>query len=124
MARRLVFSCAGVLALLFGLAFLFLPYVSMSVYNSTLTLDTAFLTRYFGAWITGVGILILFAATAKSTAEFVKSCVLGGLSIVLLCFIIAIWNILATGNSSIWLNVVMYGLLTIGFMYLVFKKAD
>jgi hypothetical protein len=124
MARKLVFTIAGVLSLLFGMAFLFLPYVSMSVYNSTLTIDTAFLTRYFGAWITGVGLLMLFAAPAKSTAEFVKSCVLGGLCIVLLCLIVAIWNIFETGNSSIWLNIAVYAPLTVGFLFLFFKKAD
>ena len=108
----------AVVAFIFGLAFIVAPVASIGAYGNTLDTVGAFLTRYLGAALLGYAFLAYLNRNNASRgvqAGFFVAMVLG--------FLVSLYDALAgTHNALVWLNVVIYLLLALGFGYFTFMK--
>jgi hypothetical protein len=108
----------AIVALIFGLGFMLAPLQSISLYGNTLEGAGIFIARYFGAALLGYAFLAWFTRNTASkgvTAGFFAAMVLG--------FLVALYDAIAgTHNGLVWLNVVIYLLLALGFGYFSFMK--
>ncbi len=113
----------ALLAFMFGLGFLVIPNVAIIPYGSTLDLVGSFMARYFGAVLVGVGVIFFTSRNAKTFEALQKCGILGGLVLGVAGLIVSIWDAIAGAHSAfIWVNVVIYAVLTLGFGYYYFKK--
>jgi uncharacterized protein YjeT (DUF2065 family) len=124
MNRKNIFGFVAILTILVGLLFLILPEQSMSMYGTTLDYTSTFITRYFGLWMVGIGIIFWMMRKADSIKEAIKACLVGGILIALLGLAISIWNTFEALNSFVWFNVALYAICLILLGYLYLKKAD
>jgi len=69
-------SIAGILALLFGLAFLFVPVQTMAMYGVTLDISGQYVARYLGSAFLGIGVLNWSARNAKPNDGGVRAIIL------------------------------------------------
>ncbi len=110
----------AIVSLVFGLGFILIPLQSIGLYGSTLEGSGVFVARYFGAALLGYAFLAWLTrntASRQVTAGFFAAMVLG--------FVVALYDAIAgTHNGLVWLNVVIYLLLAIGFGYFTFMKTD
>jgi hypothetical protein len=113
-----------VVAFIFGLGFIVAPAASLNPYGVTTDLTGLFLGRYLGASLLGTAFITWL--TRNATPSDTRKGLLTGLFVtMLLGFIVALYDKFAgSGNALIWLNVVIYLLLAIGFGYFRFMKAD
>jgi len=110
----------AVVAFIFGLAFIIAPQQSINLYGDKLDLPGEFMARYFGAALLGYAFL---AWLNRNTAS--KGVQAGFFVAMVLGFVVAVYNrIGGTVNNLVWLNVVIYLLLAIGFGYFSFMKKD
>lgn len=114
-------TIAAILALIFGVGFILVPKPFMSLYGITLSdVGAQFLGRYLGSAFIGIAYL---AWANRTTAT--KGTLTGFFVTSLLGFLVAIYDKFAGGsNALVWLNVVIYLLLGIGFAYFAFFKKD
>lgn len=123
MKRNEFVLIAGILALIFGFAFLVIPVQALSLYGVKPDILAEFMTRYFGSALTGVGILLLAVRKVETREGMVRGGALGMLALCATGLIVAIWDLVSgTSNNLVWINIVVYGLLGIGFAYFLFKK--
>jgi hypothetical protein len=114
---------AGIVALIFGLGFFFIPGQVLSLYGDKPDVLAQFLARYFGSALLGVGVLLLAVRKSKTREDAIKGGTLGLLVLSIAGLIVSIWDMIAgVSNDLLWLNIVVYGLLGIGFGYFYFKK--
>jgi len=108
----------AVVAFIFGLAFIVAPAASIGLYGDKLDVVGEFMTRYFGAALLGYAFLAYLNRNSAS-----KGVQVGLFVAMLLGFVVAVYNALAgTANALVWLNVVIYLLLGLGFGYFAFMK--
>jgi hypothetical protein len=111
---------AAIIALIFGLGFILAPAASLKPYGVSTDLTGLFLGRYFGASLIGLSFVNWLT---RNTAS--KGLLTGLFVTMLLGFLVALYDKFAgNGNALIWLNVVIYLLLAIGFGYFAFMKKD
>jgi len=124
MTRKLFFIIGTVVLLIFGLAFLLLPVMTMKLYGDTLDQAAAFPFRYWGSAFIGLAIIFWFARTSDSYA-LMKGILLGGLVTTATGFLVGVADAIWGGhNALIYLTPVLYALFTIGFIYFLVKKED
>jgi len=112
-----------IVCVIFGLGFMFIPNIAIMPYGSTLDTTGAFLARYFGASLFGLGVIYYLGRGAKTAEDFLKAGLLGGVVVGIAGLIVSIWDVIAgTHNALVWLNVLLYGFFTVGFGYFYFKK--
>jgi len=110
----------AVVAFVFGLGFTLFPLASIGLYGNTLEGAGVFIARYFGAALLGYAFL---AWLNRNTAS--KGVQAGFFAAMVLGFVIALYDAIAgTHNGLVWLNVVIYLLLALGFGYFSFMKKD
>jgi hypothetical protein len=110
----------AIVSLIFGLGFIIAPAWSLQPYGTTTDVTGLFLGRYFGAALLGYAFL---AWLNRNTAS--KGVQQGFFVAMVLGFVVALYDKFAgSGNALIWLNVVIYLLLAIGFGYFAFMKKD
>jgi hypothetical protein len=110
----------AIVAFIFGLGFILAPLQSMSLYGNTLEGAGIFIARYFGAALLGYAFLAWFT---RNTAS--KGLMAGFFAAMVLGFAVALYDAIAgTHNGLVWLNVVIYLLLAIGFGYFSFIKKE
>jgi hypothetical protein len=124
MKLNLFMMIAAVIALLFGLGFIVAPASSLQLYGTSTNLTGEFLARYLGASLVGLAFVIWLTRNAEPSGT--RKGLLTGLFVtMLLGFVVALYDKFAgSGNALIWLNVVIYLLLAIGFGYFAFMKTD
>ncbi len=115
---------AAVIAFIFGIGFIVAPTESLKLYGVTTDIVGSFLGRYLGAALIGLAFIIFL--TRDAPASPTRKGLLQGLFVTMvLGFVIALYDRFAgTGNAFIWVNVILYLLLAIGFGYFAFMKAD
>ncbi len=110
-------TIAAVLAVVFGLGFILAPAWTMSSYGVTLEVPAQWMGRYFGSALIGIGVLTWLARNAES-GEGLRAVILGNLVGAVLGLVVAILDaITGVGNALVWLNVMIYLFLTVGFGY-------
>lgn len=123
MKRNVFMLIVAIVALIFGLAFLIIPVQALSLYGVKPDILASFMTRYFGSALVGVGILLLAVRMSETREAAIKGGTLGLLALTVTGLIVAIWDLIAgSSNNFIWVNIAVYGLLSIGFAYYYFKK--
>jgi hypothetical protein len=115
---------AAIIALIFGVGFIVVPAASLQLYGTSTNLTGEFLGRYFGAALIGLAFVIWLTRNAAPSET--RNGLLTGLFVTMvLGFVIALYDKFAgNANALIWLNVVIYLLLAIGFGYFAFMKKD
>ena len=115
-----LFVIAAIVSFIFGLGFIIAPVASINLYGNTLEGVGVFIARYFGAALLGYAFLAWLNRNSTSkgiTAGFFAAMVLG--------LVVSIYDAFAgTHNALVWLNVVIYLLLSLGFGYFAFMKSS
>jgi hypothetical protein len=110
----------ALVALIFGLGFILAPVATIALYNNTLEGVGVFVGRYLGAALLGYAFVAWLNRNTASRglqAGFFAAMVLG--------LVVSLYDAFAgTHNALVWLNVVIYLLLALGFGYFVFMKKD
>jgi hypothetical protein len=120
MKLNTLMAITAIVAFIFGLGFILAPVASMSLYGNTLEGVGIFITRYLGAALLGYAFL---AWLTRNTAS--KGVQAGFFVAMVLGFVVALYDAIAgTHNALVWLNVVIYLLLGIGFGYFAFMTKD
>jgi hypothetical protein len=110
----------AVVALVFGLGFVLAPSASIGLYGNTLDTVGQFVARYMGASLLGFAFLAWFTRNSAS-----KGVVLGFFAAMVLGLVVSLWDAFAgQHNALVWLNVVIYLLLALGFGYFGFMKSS
>ncbi len=121
MSRNTIMIVASVIALVFGAAFLVAPGWLMSLYGVTLEAGGEWVGRYFGSALLGIAVLTWLARNATE-GEAASAVVAGDLVLSLSGVVVAILDVISgPGNALLWLNVVIYLLLSLGFGYILFQ---
>jgi hypothetical protein len=124
MKLNIFMTIAAIVAIIFGLGFILAPAAALQPYGTTTDLTGQFLGRYLGASLVGLAFVIWLTRNA-APSETRKGLLAGLFVTMLLGFVVALYDKFAgNGNSLIWLNVVIYLLLAIGFGYFAFMKKD
>jgi hypothetical protein len=121
MKFSLLITIAALLSLVFGLIFLFLPVPLMAVYGISLDATGEWLTRLVGAAWLGIGVLNWLAKNEKGGST--KAILWADLTFTgagLLVTLLA--HLSGVGNSLLWLTILVYLLLSVGFIYFAFAK--
>ena len=111
----------AVISLAFGIAFALVPAAVMSLYGVTLDLGGAFMARFLGACLVGIGLICWLDRNADPQ-------VLQGITLALCIgdtvgFIVALLGQLSgLANALGWVNVVIWLLLALGLGYFRFLK--
>ncbi|MFC2028672.1 hypothetical protein ACFLTX_01970 [Chloroflexota bacterium] len=122
MKRSNFYSIAGIVAFLFGLAFILFPIPTMTFFGETLDEAGAFMARYFGSALLGVS-LILWYARSSAISQALLAINFGGLVISVTGLVVALLEFFSSvGNAMVWIVVAIYLLLSLGFGYYHFKK--
>lgn len=113
----------GVIALLFGLAFIFMPATLLHVYGVEMTPPGLFIARLLGASFAGYAIISFIVRNSEGSNDL--SAILLGIAVGdLLGFVITLVFMLQGGaNPAGWINVALYLLLGLGFAYFYWRKA-
>lgn len=123
MSYRNILAISAVIALAFGLAFVFIPAQLTAIYNVQLNAGGAFIGQLFGAALLGFGVLNWLGRSvndATGRQALVTANLLGNT----VGFVIALIAQLHGGtgvNALGWSTVAIYLLLTAAFAYLRFK---
>ena len=117
-------TISAIVAFIFGVGFILAPAASLKPYGVSTDLTGLFLGRYLGSSLLGIAFIAWL--TRKAAPSETRKGLLTGLFVtMLLGFIVALYDQFAgAGNALIWLNVVIYLLLAIGFGYFAFMKSD
>jgi len=117
-------SIAGILALLFGLAFLFVPVQTMAMYGVTLDISGQYVARYLGSAFLGLGVLNWSARNAKPNDGGVRAIILGGVILSITGFIASLFDVFTgPGNNLVWSTVAIYFFLMLGYGYFQFRAS-
>jgi hypothetical protein len=124
MTLKTFMTISAIVALIFGLGFILVPAASLQPYGTSTDTTGLFLGRYFGASLLGLAFINWLTRSAPPSDT--RKGLLGGLfANMVLGFVVALYDKFAgTGNAFIWLNVVIYLLLAVGFGYFTFMKTD
>jgi hypothetical protein len=122
MKRSTFMLIAAIIGLLFGLGFILIPDTAMSIFGSTLDAHSRFMSRTFGSTLLGVAVTFWTTRNFKDLNEVIKGVLLGGFALGLIGFIVQIWDFISGVSNNIWITIIIYGFLSIGFGYYYFKK--
>ncbi len=117
-----LFIITAVVALIFGVAFIVVPNSAMGLYGISLDLGAQFLGRYLGSAFLGFAALAWLTRNAE-TSQARRAVVVSFFVATVLGLVVALYDKFAgAGNALVWLNVVVYLLLALGFGYFTFMK--
>lgn len=117
-----IFSITAIVSLLFGLAFLIIPTQMATSYGNEANTASIVTSRFWAASLIGVAV-ILWMARNSGDSQARQAIITGGLVLVVLDLIVAVWAVLTGGVNALgWSTVVITLLLTLGFGYLQFMK--
>lgn len=116
-------TIAALLAIVFGLSFLFVPAATLAPYGVTTDPTGIYMARYFGAALIQVGLVIFLARNVGDrTAQ--RAIVLGSLIGVLAGLGVALAaQFSGAVNALGWSTVAIYLFLVVGYGYFAFVQA-
>lgn len=115
---------ASIVAFVFGILFLIIPTVVMGWYGISLKLHDSetYICRYLGSALFGISVTWFLARKVEDFQEALAAIILGAITLSLTGFLVgladAIWG---PGNGLVWINPIIYILLTIGFVFFYFR---
>jgi hypothetical protein len=122
MPLRTLLLLAGVIALVFGLGFLFLPRPMLALYGVAADPTIVLMSRFFGAALVQLG-LVLYLIRDVGDPRTQRGVVIGSFIGSLAGLVVALtgqfWNLV---NEFGWTSVAIYGLLTLGYGSYVFGR--
>jgi len=122
MALGTLLRLAGLLALAFGLGFLFAPFRVLSLYGVTADPAVVLMARFFGSALVQLG-LVLYLIRDVSDPVTRRGVVLGSFLGSLAGFVVSLtaqfWGLT---NSFGWSTVAIYGVLLLGYGSFVFGR--
>jgi hypothetical protein len=126
MNYRFMFALNSVVALLFGLGFLFLPTRVLGLFGTETFVSTLLVARLFGTAMLGLGLVLWFAKDVTDTA------VQKGMGIALLvsavtALIVTLFGTFASNaviRTNGWVVMVVYVIIGLGYGYLLFLKRE
>ena len=123
MKLSVLFIINAVVAILFGLAFVIVPAMTLSFYAVELPTPGIYIARLFGVALIGFGIITWMLRNAAESSREVRGVLLGLWVSELLGFVFSLYyQLTAPTNGLAWSTVVIYLLLGLGFLYFYFKK--
>lgn len=118
MKLNTLMTVTAVVAFIFGLGFIVAPSASIGLYGNTLDTVGQFVGRYFGA-----SLLALAFIAWLNRANASRGLQVGYFVGMVLGLVVAVYDgVAGEHNALVWLNVVIYLLLSLGFGYFVFMK--
>jgi hypothetical protein len=118
MRLNTLMTITAVVAFLFGVGFIIAPAASLAFYGNTTDKVGLFLGRYLGASLLGLAFLAWLLRREPS-----KQVQIGFFAAMVLGFAVSLYDAFAGDhNGLVWLNVVIYLLLGVGFGYFAFMK--
>jgi hypothetical protein len=119
---RSLLLLAGVIALVFGLGFLFAPRWMLGLYGITADSPIVLVSRFFGAALVQLG-LVLYLIRDVSDLRTQRGVVIGSFIGSVAGLVVALtgqfWGVV---NQFGWSSVAIYGLLTLGYGVYVFGR--
>lgn len=116
---------AAIIALLYGLGFLFIPTSVLGFYGVQLNEPGRFVALYFGSSLLGVAVTWWRIREAKTLHDAREGVFLGAIVLSFTGIIVSFVDALTGPSNSIaWMNPIIYGFLTLGFVYFYLKKMD
>ena len=122
MPLRTLFLLAGVIALVFGLGFLFMPRPMLTLYGVPTDPTVVLISRFFGAALVQLG-LVLYLIRDVGDPRTQRGVVIGSFIGSVAGLVVALtgqfWGLV---NQFGWSSVAIYGLLTLGYGSYVFGR--
>jgi hypothetical protein len=122
MSLRTLLLIAGILALVFGIAFLLLPRPTLAFYGVSPDPTHVLLARFFGAALLQIG-LVFYLIRDVGDPRTQRGVVLGSFIGSLAGFVVALtaqfWGLV---NELGWSTVAIYGLLLLGYGSFIFGR--
>ncbi len=113
-------AIVGVVASLFGIAFVLAPAQLLAQYGITADRYTIFMSRFFGSALLNVGLLVWFARNVVDPLAR-RAIVVAGLVADFIGFIVALEaQMQGVANALGWSTVLIYALFALGFAYFQF----
>lgn len=124
MSLSLLFAINAVVAVLFGLGFVFAPNMLLAHYGVGVGAGGEFMTQICGAAFIGFGLVAW--AMRRATAGAVRDGVLLGFLVgMVVGFVVALMGQLAGVTNALgWSTVALYGLFALGFGYYRFAASS
>jgi hypothetical protein len=120
MKLKAFLAIVGIVAILFGIAFVVAPAQLLAQYGITADRYTIFMSRFFGAALINLGLLVWLARNVIDPLAR-QAIVLAGLVADVIGFIIALEGQMhGVVNALGWSTVVIYALFALGFAYFQF----
>lgn len=116
MKREMFFAIFGIVAVLFGLAFLLAPEVSLRMYGVPTDPHNLMQSRYFGSALLGLG-LVFFLARETQDQKAIRALLVGGVVGNLIGAVISGSAAGNLQNSLAWVSVAIYLALAAGCGY-------
>lgn len=123
MRLRSLLLLAGVIALGFGLAFLFVPRPMLALYGVAVDSGIVLVSRFFGAALVQLGMvlyLIRDVGDLRTQRGVVIGSFLGSLAGLVVALTGQFWGVV---NQLGWSTVAIYGLLTLGYGSFMFGRS-
>jgi hypothetical protein len=122
MKRNTFMTIAAIIAFLFGVGYLFFPALMNESYGTPLEVAGQWVGRYMGAAYIGFGVLNWFSRNAEKS-EGLRAVLLGNfIQDIIGIFVATGDSLFGGGNASVWMNVVIFLFLAIGFGYFAFRN--
>ncbi len=118
-------ALTGIIAILFGIGFLFAPETLLPLYGASSPVDAHAVinARYFGTALLGWGAVNWFARTTHDR-EALRAVLIGNVTGEILGLLVTFHSLLAGLQSALgWSTVVIYALLAAGALYFLVSDA-
>jgi hypothetical protein len=122
MPLRTLLLIAGIIALVFGLGFLLMPRPMLNLYGVAADPPVVLMSRFFGAALVQLG-LVLYLIRDVGDLRTQRGVIIGSFIGSVAGLVVALtgqfWGLV---NALGWLNVAVYGLLTLGYGSFMFGR--
>jgi hypothetical protein len=125
MSHKLLFICAAVVLLVYGLIWLVIPAFGLGLYGHTVAVHdlASIIARYWGSAFIGVAVLLWLARNGQADSIAVRAIVMGGLVLAVTGLMAGIIDVVfGEPNAMIWVTIVLYALFSVWFALIAFKK--
>ncbi|MHA2033080.1 MAG: hypothetical protein ACW99A_09730 [Candidatus Kariarchaeaceae archaeon] len=112
----------AVLLLLYGIAFILMPQDTLSFYDVSISDDGDFITKLWGAAFISIAIIV-WAIRDMEFSDIRKNISIGllvGSGLGTILSLMNRFNDNTNANALEWLNVLLYGVFTVGYAYFTF----